>query len=71
MRAATYEEINEILIPWSEKYGLHIYTRVKENIDVRSIAITDDSGVGCQLWDNPVRNKKPRSALPNQENPIA
>lgn len=39
----TYEQIDEILIPWTKQKGLHIFAEYKET-EIRGVNIVDDSG---------------------------
>jgi predicted RNA-binding protein len=38
-----YEEIDKILLPWLKKYGLHVYTKYRDD-EVRAIDVVDDAG---------------------------
>jgi hypothetical protein len=38
-----YEKIDKVLLPWLKKYGLHVFTKCRDE-ECRAIYIVDDSG---------------------------
>ncbi len=54
-----YEEIDEILLPWLMKYGLHVFTKYR-NDEVRAFYVVDDVGDNYAVIISPIdtNNKK-------------
>ena len=44
-----YAEIDKVLTPWSQRHGLHVSTKHRDE-EVRSIDVVDDTGSRYQIW---------------------
>ncbi|MDQ3042190.1 MAG: hypothetical protein M3R11_07390 [Acidobacteriota bacterium] len=48
-----YEEIDKILLPWLKKYGLHVFTKYRDD-EVRSMNVVDDVGDIYRITISPI-----------------
>lgn len=46
---ATFEQVDPVILEWSEERHLPLYTRYKDE-DVRSFQVVGASGASCQIW---------------------
>ena len=44
-----YADIDKVLMPWSKRHGLHVFTKHRDE-EVRSIDVVDDAGGRYQIW---------------------
>lgn len=75
----THADLDPVIYPWSKKFGLHIYTFMRDD-EIRAMDIVDDSGdiyqlsiiplggenqtVGVNLWDKKKEHAEYRTSLP-------
>ena len=75
----TYADLDPVIYPWSKKFGLHIYTFIRDD-EIRSMDIVDDSGdiyklhifpadkenqsVSVGIWDGKNKHAEYQTSLP-------